>query len=40
MTKLTIDIPDNDIETAIEHVLFLIRDGYTSGYYPTWELSE
>lgn len=27
-------------DSCIEHVRNLISEGYTSGYYPTWELKE
>lgn len=31
---------EHDDETIVEYVLELIKDGYTSGYEPTWSIEE
>jgi hypothetical protein len=31
---------NHDDETIVERVLELIRQGYVSGYYPSWEIKE
>lgn len=31
---------DHTDETVVEHVLGLIREGFTSGYQPTWSIDE
>ncbi|MDP3025900.1 MAG: hypothetical protein Q8O10_10270 [candidate division Zixibacteria bacterium] len=37
--KLVINLDeDHSVEETVEEVLRLIREGYTSGYYPTWNL--
>lgn len=45
--SLTIRLEDNsndgdghNDETIVAHVLGLIRQGYTSGYEPTWSIDE
>lgn len=40
MRILTIQLDDNFINEEIERVQELIGEGFTSGYYPTWELTE
>lgn len=39
MSTLTISADAEDMAEAVEHVLSLISQGYTSGYYPTWSLA-
>ena len=40
MKQLIIDFDDNNIEITIEEVLRLVKNGFTSGIYPTWEIVE
>ena len=35
---LTIDADEDDMELAVGRVLELLREGYTSGIEPCWEL--
>lgn len=37
--EITCDSPD-DVESALERVLELIREGYTSGIEPAWSITE
>ena len=40
MATLTITLEDTyDIPTTLRDIAAMIEDGFTSGYYPTWELS-
>jgi Holliday junction resolvasome RuvABC DNA-binding subunit len=41
MTKVIIDIDEDvEVETVVEEVLGQIKNGNTSGVYPTWEICE
>lgn len=37
---LTIKLDGNPAEDTLRYVADQIEDGCTSGYYPTWEVSE
>lgn len=40
MVTLTINLEDTyDIPATLRDMASMIEDGFTSGYYPTWELS-
>ena len=40
MKQVIIDCDENLIEYTVEEVLRLIKEGYTSGIDPTWEIIE
>jgi len=40
MKQLIIDFDENEQEITIEEVLRLVKEGFTSGIDPTWEIVE
>ena len=41
MAKIIIQFDDDhDHAETVEEVTRLVNEGYTSGYYPTWEIIE
>jgi hypothetical protein len=41
MVRLVIEVDTReDLELAVEHVVGLVYDGFTEGYYPTWHIED